>query len=85
TPALYLRSQHDHLQHLRSSRTQQNLTVRLAHHLYLSSDPLLEAAHLLTHGACEAYGTARAGICRLLDVQLVVVVRVYRRDVGQAE
>ncbi|MCC0404985.1 hypothetical protein LJG46_32855, partial [Pseudomonas aeruginosa] len=46
--------------------------VRLARHRYLSSDPLLEAAQLITQAACEAYGTARAGIWRLLDHQVAV-------------
>lgn len=67
---LYQRSQDDHLQHLLRSRTQQNLIVRLARHRYLSSDPLLEAAQLITQAACEAYGTARAGIWRLLDATI---------------
>ncbi len=82
---LYQRSQDDHLQHLLRSRTQQNLIVRLARHRYLSSDPLLEAAQLITQAACEAYGTARAGIWRLLDDQRLEAVTVYRRDLDQYE
>ncbi|MGV8812456.1 hypothetical protein, partial [Pseudomonas aeruginosa] len=64
---------------------QQNLIVRLARHRYLSSDPLLEAAQLITQAACEAYGTARAGIWRLLDDQRLEAVTVYRRDLDQYE
>lgn len=82
---LYQRSQDDHLQHLLRSRTQQNLIVRLARHRYLSSDPLLEAAQLITQAACEAYGTARAGIWRLHDDQRLEAVTVYRRDLDQYE
>ncbi len=82
---LYQRSQDDHLQHLLRSRTQQNLIVRLARHRYLSSDPLLEAAQLITQAACEAYDAARAGIWRLLPDQRLEAVTIYRRDPDQYE
>lgn len=83
---LYQRSQDDHLQHLLRSRTQQNLIVRLARHRYLSSDPLLEAAQLITQAACEAYGTARAGIWRLLDDQRLEAsaLHLFQRAVEQS-
>ncbi|MGC3664089.1 hypothetical protein, partial [Pseudomonas aeruginosa] len=42
-------------------------------------------AQLITQAACEAYGTARAGIWRLLDVQRLEAVTLYRRDLDQYE
>ncbi|KAF1052803.1 MAG: Cyclic di-GMP phosphodiesterase PdeR [Stenotrophomonas maltophilia] len=82
---MYQRSQDEHLEHLVRSRAQQHLIVRLARHRYLSSDPLLEAAQLITQAASEAYDVARAGIWRLTADHHLEPVTVYRRDIDQYE
>ena len=81
---LYQHAQEDHLQHLLRSRTQQSLIVRLARHRYNSSNPLQEAAELITQAACEAYGVARAGIWQLQGERLEALA-LYRRDLDQYE
>lgn len=75
----YQHAQDDHLQHLLRSRTQQSLIVRLARQRYSSANPQREAAELITHAACEAYGVARAGIWKLVGHRLESVT-TYRRD-----
>lgn len=80
----YQYSQHDHLQHLTRSRAQQDLIVRLARQRYVSSDPLNEAAELITQAASELYGVARASLWRLAGHSLEPVV-LYRRDLQRHE
>ncbi|WP_457788736.1 putative bifunctional diguanylate cyclase/phosphodiesterase [Pseudomonas sp. PL-6] len=80
----FQRAQDDHLQHLQRSRTQQRLIVRLARQRYVSSDPLLEAAELITQAACEVYGVARAGLWKLGSHSLESVT-LYRRDLARHE
>ncbi|MGH8353898.1 MAG: putative bifunctional diguanylate cyclase/phosphodiesterase [Pseudomonas sp.] len=82
--ALYQRAQEDHLQHLIRSRAQQSLIVRLARHRYNSSNPLLEAAELITQAACEAYAVAQASLWNLQGERLEPVA-LYRRDIDQHE
>ncbi len=81
---LHQDAQEHHLQHLLRSRTQQSLIVRLARHRYTSSNPLQEAAELITQAACEAYGVARAGIWQLQG-ELLQPLALYRRDLDQYE
>ncbi|MBC9249137.1 diguanylate cyclase [Pseudomonas alcaligenes] len=81
---LYQRAQEEHLQHLIRSRAQQSLIVRLARHRYSASDPLKEAAELITQAACETYDVARASIWRLDDERLLPVA-LYRRDIDRHE
>ncbi|MGL4316384.1 MAG: putative bifunctional diguanylate cyclase/phosphodiesterase [Pseudomonas sp.] len=81
---LYQHAQEEHLQHLIRSRAQQSLIVRLARHRYSASDPLKEAAELITQAACETYDVARASIWLLHDEQLQPVA-LYRRDIDRHE
>jgi len=71
---LELLGQTDHLQHLQRSRAQQSLIIRLARQRYQSDDPQREAAELITQGACDIYGVARASIWLLNDGRLESVV-----------
>ncbi|PZP25174.1 putative bifunctional diguanylate cyclase/phosphodiesterase [Pseudomonas kuykendallii] len=81
---LYQQTQDDHLQHLVRSRAQQSLILRLARHRYNSSDPLREAAELITQAACETYAVARASIWSLANERLEPVA-LYRRDIDRHE
>ncbi|HSC84922.1 MAG TPA: GAF domain-containing protein, partial [Pseudomonas sp.] len=81
---LYQQAQEEHLQHLIRSRAQQSLIVRLARHRYSASDPLKEAAELITQAACETYDVARASIWQLHDERLHPVA-LYRRDIDRHE
>src|SRR5690606_3640067 len=53
---LYQQAQDQHLEHLIRSQAQQSLIVRLARHRYVSANPQLEAASLITQAATQAYG-----------------------------
>ncbi len=61
------------------ARAQQNQILRLARHRYTSSDPLGEAAELITRIACETCAIARASIWNLQGGRLEPVT-LYRRD-----
>ncbi|WAJ39972.1 EAL domain-containing protein [Pseudomonas sp. GOM7] len=80
----YQRTQHEHLEHLARSRTQQSLIVRLSRQRYVSATPLIEAAELITKAACELYGVARASIWRLNHHHLEPVA-FYRSDLARHE
>ncbi len=79
-----LQLQHNHQQHMTRSRAQRELIVRLARQRYVSSDPLQEAAELITQAASELYGVARASLWRLANARLEPV-SLYRRDLARHE
>ncbi|MDH1264143.1 EAL domain-containing protein [Pseudomonas sp. GD03944] len=81
---LYQRSQTEHQQHQLRIRAQQGLIMRLARHRYNGSDPLREAAELITQAACETYDVARAGIWNINDCVLEPVA-LYRHETGVHE
>ena len=61
------------------SQAQQSLIVRLARQRYTTSDPLREAAELITRTACSVYNVARASIWNLNGARLEPVA-LFRRD-----
>ncbi|MFZ3205456.1 MAG: EAL domain-containing protein [Pseudomonas sp.] len=62
------------------SHAQQSLIVRLARQRYTTSDPLREAAELITRTACSVYNVARASIWNLHGSSLEPVA-LFRRDI----
>jgi diguanylate cyclase (GGDEF)-like protein/PAS domain S-box-containing protein len=68
------------LQRQQRSRAQQSLIVRLARQRYTTSDPLREAAELITRTACSVYNVARASIWNLKGASLEPVA-LFCRDV----
>lgn len=66
------------------SQAQQSLIVRLARQHYTTSDPLREAAELITRSACSLYGVARASIWNLNGANLAPVT-LFRRDIDRHE
>ncbi len=66
------------------SHAQQSLIVRLARQHYTTSDPLREAAELITRSACSLYGVARASIWNLNGASLAPVT-LFRRDIDRHE
>lgn len=81
---LYQRSQEEQHQQQLRTHAQQNLIVRLAQYRYTASDPLREAAELITRAACETYAVARAGIWNLNGSTLEPVA-LYRHDIDTHE
>lgn len=63
--AVLKHSQNEHLQHLIRARAQQNLLARLAAQCYASANPVIEAAQLICHAACNLYALARVSLWRL--------------------
>ncbi|MDA7084901.1 EAL domain-containing protein [Pseudomonas sp. SA3-5] len=61
------------------SHAQQNLIVHLARQRYTTSDPLREAAELITRTACSLYKVARASIWNLNGTSLVPAA-LFRHD-----
>ncbi len=66
------------------SHAQQSLIVRLARQRYSTSDPLREAAELITRTACHAYDVARASIWMLNGTSLEPAA-LFRRDIDRHE
>lgn len=60
-------------QHLERVRAQQALILSLARHRYQTSDPLLEAAELITRSACAIYAVEYASVWTLQGEQLMPV------------
>ena len=66
------------------SHAQQSLIVCLARQRYTTSDPLREAAELITRTACRVYNVARASIWMLNGASLEPVA-LFRRDIDRHE
>jgi diguanylate cyclase (GGDEF)-like protein/PAS domain S-box-containing protein len=66
------------------SQAQQSLIVRLARQRYTTSDPLREAAELITRTACILYNVARASIWNLHGASLEPMA-LFRRDIDRHE
>jgi diguanylate cyclase (GGDEF)-like protein/PAS domain S-box-containing protein len=66
------------------SHAQQSLIVRLARQRYSTSDPLREAAELITRTACLVYNVARASIWMLNGASLEPAA-LFRRDIDRHE
>ncbi|MFP6851459.1 MAG: EAL domain-containing protein [Pseudomonas sp.] len=64
------------------SQTQQQLLTSLARHHYSDSNPLREAAELISKSACEFYDTYRSGIWTL-NGNLLHSVALYQNDLNQ--
>ncbi|MES2821035.1 MAG: EAL domain-containing protein [Pseudomonadota bacterium] len=82
--ALYQRVRTGQREQSIRSVAQQSLIVRLARHHYNASDPLLEAAQLITQAACDIYRVSRAGIWYLTQQRLEPVA-LYLSDLGRHE
>jgi len=82
TLELYQRSQADLQAQQRRTHAQQQLIITLARHHYDDSDPLREAAELITQSACELYGVSRAGIWNLNE-HMLQAVALYEQDQGR--
>ena len=82
TLELYQRSQADLQAQQRRTHAQQQLIITLARHHYDDSDPLREAAKLITQSACELYGVSRAGIWNLNE-HMLQAVALYEQDQGR--
>ena len=79
---VYQRSQDELQAQQRRTHAQQQLIVALARHHYGDSDPLREAAELISKSACELYGVSRAGIWNLNE-HMLHPVALYQQDQGQ--
>ncbi|WP_339408829.1 sensor domain-containing protein [Pseudomonas sp. EA_35y_Pfl2_R5] len=82
TLELYQRSQAELQAQQRRTQAQQQLIVTLARHHYGDSDPLREAAELISKSACELYGVSRVGIWNL-NQHMLQSVALYQQDQGQ--
>ena len=81
TLELYQRSQADLQAQQRRTHAQQQLIVSLARHHYGDSDPLREAAELISQRACELYGVNRVGIWNLKG-HMLQPMALYQQDEG---
>ncbi|WP_407313202.1 EAL domain-containing protein [Pseudomonas sp. nanlin1] len=70
-------AQQEQLQHLDRVRAQQSLILNLARQRYSTSNPLLEAAELITRNACDIYAIDCASLWRLEEQHLQPVTAFY--------
>ncbi len=70
-------AQQEQLQHLDRARAQQSLILSLARQRYSTSNPLLEAAELITRSACDIYAIDCASLWKLEDQHLQPVTAFY--------
>ena len=68
------RAQLEQVQHLERVRAQQDLILKLARQRYTTTDPLREAAELITRSACEIYRIHAASIWHLEGQRLLPIV-----------
>ena len=67
-------AQHEQLRHLERLRAQQDLILSLTRQRYSTSNPLQEAARLITRQACEIYQVDGASVWSLEGQQLTPIV-----------
>ena len=82
TLELYQRSQAELQAQQQRTQAQQQLIVTLARHHYGDSNPLREAAELISKSACELYGVSRVGIWNL-NQHMLQAVALYQQDQGR--
>ena len=73
-------AQQEQLQHLERVSAQQALILSLARQRYTTTNPLLEAAELITRNACEIYGIDCASLWNLEGQRLEPVTAYYRSN-----